>query len=53
MKYLLTLFLVCMLGCGGNSGTTLIPNDITPEQVQAEIEANQAIEAAPATGSGV
>ncbi len=53
MKYLLLLSVVCFLGCGGSTENTLVPNNLTPEQVQAEIDANQAIETPPASGGGV
>ncbi len=53
MKYVLLLSVVCFLGCGGSTENTLVPNDLTPEQVQTEIDANKAIETPPATGAGV
>ncbi|TWU04088.1 hypothetical protein [Neorhodopirellula pilleata] len=53
MKYLVLIGIVFVLGCGGSNDTTIVPNDMSPEQVQAEIEANNAIESAPASGGGV
>jgi hypothetical protein len=53
MKYLLLLSVVLFLGCGADNGTTLIPNNMSPEEIQAEIEANQAAEGPLNSGGGV
>ncbi len=53
MKYLMMLCVVCLLGCGGSSENTVIPNNLSPEQVQAEIDANKSIETPPTAGGGV
>jgi hypothetical protein len=53
MKYLMLLSVVFLLGCGGSSENTLVPNNLSSEEVQKEIEANQAIETPPTSSGGV